>query len=271
MHLSGLFVYPIKSCAGMPVDRWELGAMGLSGDRSYMVVDDEGVYLTQREEPRLALVRPVPGEPLTVATPAGSATPIPGARVEVSVWDYDCAALDCGDEVAGLLSDHLGRACRLVTLSPDHDRPSDHAGGRVGFADGYPLLITSESSLAELNARLPAPLPMNRFRPNLVVAGSPAFDEDHWRALEVGPIPVDVVKPCARCAITRVDQATGVRGDGEPLRTLGTFRKAKGGVMFGQNAVHRQNGVLTVGDAVRVVQPREPDAGATGRGPAAGN
>jgi uncharacterized protein YcbX len=122
----------------------------------------------------------------------------------------------------------------------------------VGFADGFPLLIISESSLAELNSRLPRSLPMNRFRPNVVVADAEPFAEDTWVTVDLGPVTVDVVKPCARCAITGVDQATGIRGDGEPLRTLGTFRKAKGGVMFGQNAVHRGPGELTVGDTVRV-------------------
>ncbi len=269
MQLSGLFVYPIKSCAGMTVQTRRLDAKGLEGDRSYMVVDEAGRFLTQREEPRLAVVRPEPGDPLTVTTPGGSAPAIPGVRVEVSVWDYGCPALDCGEDAAALLSDHLGRTCRLVTLAPDHERPSDHAGGRIGFSDGYPLLVIAESSLAELNTRLPVPLPMNRFRPNLVVAGSPAFDEDHWQRIEVGPLPVDIVKPCARCAITRVDQQTGIRGDGEPLRTLGTFRKAKGGVMFGQNAVHRALGELAVGDEITVVR-RAPTATATDRGPAAG-
>ena len=256
MRLSGLFVYPIKSCAGLAVDGWDLDERGLAGDRSYMVVDDRGVFLTQREAPQLATVRPEPGERMGVSTPAGSAVARPGVAREVSVWEHDGPALDCGDEVAELLTAHLGRACRLVTVSPDHDRRTSRGDGRVGFADGYPLLIATEASLADLNARMPVPLPMNRFRPNLVVAGTEAFEEDQWQHIEVAGVPLDLVKPCARCAITRVDQATGLRGDGEPLRTLGTFRKAKGGVMFGWNAVHRTLGRLRVGDDVRVVERR---------------
>jgi uncharacterized protein YcbX len=256
VHLSGLFVYPIKSCAGMAVDASQLDALGLVGDRSYMVVDEHGVFLTQREAPRLATVRPVPGEVMNVVTDSGSAVAHPHGPATVTVWEHTGPAVDCGDEVADLLSEHLARKCRLVALADQHTRPTELGGGEVGFSDGYPLLIATEASLADLNARLPSPLPMDRFRPNLVVAGSAAFDEDEWLCLEVGEIVMDVVKPCARCAITRVDQSTGVRGDGEPLRTLGTFRKAKGGVMFGQNAVHRALGELRVGDAIRVAERR---------------
>ncbi len=256
MYLSGLFVYPIKSCAGMAVAASQLDARGLVGDRSYMVVDEHGIFLTQREAPRLATVRPVPGELMGVMTDAGTAVAHPGRPTTVTVWEHTGPAIDCGDEVADLLSDHLVRECRLVALATQHTRPTELGGGEVGFSDGYPLLIATEASLADLNARLPTPLPMGRFRPNLVVAGSAAFEEDDWLRLGVGEIVMDVVKPCARCAITRVDQSTGVRGDGEPLRTLGTFRKAKGGVMFGQNAVHRTLGELRVGDPITVAERR---------------
>jgi hypothetical protein len=256
VHVSGLFVYPIKSCAAVAVSSRDLDPRGLAGDRQYMVVDAAGTFLTQREAPALATVAATLNGGLRVATPAGSAAAVPGATRTVTVWEHTGPALDCGDEVADLLSTHLGRPCRLVKLADEHDRPTVLGGGHVGFSDGYPLLITSESSLADLNARLPQRLPMNRFRPNIVVTGAPAFDEDHWERLLVGEVGIDVVKPCARCAITRVDQVTGVRGDGEPLRTLGTFRKAEGGVMFGQNAVHRGVGRLRVGDPVSVTARR---------------
>jgi len=256
VQVSGLNVYPIKSAAGMAVDGWSLDRTGMAGDRAYMVVDGHGRFLTQREEPRLALVRPLPGEPPTVSTSAGSAVVVPGVRTTVTVWEHTGPALDCGDEVAELLSEHLQRPCRLVTVPEDHNRPTSLGGGAVAFADGYPLLIASESSLRDLNDRLPETLPMNRFRPNIVVRGAPAFDEDAWLQIEVGGIGIDIVKPCARCVITRVDQATGVRGGLEPLRTLAKFRRAPGGVMFGQNAVHRSVGPVAVGDGVRVVERR---------------
>lgn len=249
MHISGLFLYPIKSGAGVSVDRWELDDRGLVGDREFMVVDAEGAFLTQREEPKLALVQ---WRDPYVVTPAGQAAVVPGPTRDVEVWGFVGPALDCGEEVAQLLSDFLGRTCRLVRTGPDHARRSDDDQSGIGFADGYPLLLIGEASLAALNERLPTPLPMDRFRPNIVVAGSAPFAEDQWHRIELGGLPVDVVKPCLRCAITRVDQATGVRGDGEPLRTLGQFRKVKGGVQFGQNLVHRATGMLAVGDPVTV-------------------
>lgn len=249
MHISGLFLYPIKSGAGVSVDRWELDERGLTGDREYMVVDADGAFLTQREVPKLALVG---WRDPFVTTPVGEAAVIAGASRQVEVWGYTGPAIDCGDEVADLLSGLLERSCRLVKTPAEHPRRSDDGGSGIGFADGFPLLLIAEASLAALNERLPRPLPMDRFRPNIVVAGSDAFAEDEWSRIELGGVPVDVVKPCLRCAITRVDQATGVRGDGEPLRTLGQFRKVKGGVQFGQNLVHRATGSLAIGDSVTV-------------------
>ncbi|MEI2641679.1 MAG: MOSC domain-containing protein [Candidatus Nanopelagicales bacterium] len=176
--------------------------------------------------------------------------------VDIEVWGYEGRAADCGDEVAELLSAFLGRSCRLVMAGPALGRRSDDGASGIAFADGYPLLLIGEASLAALNERLEQPLPMNRFRPNIVVAGSGPFEEDEWLHVELGTVGADVVKPCLRCAITRVDQATGVRGDGEPLRTLGQFRKVKGGVQFGQNLVHTGTGTLSVGDPVSVRERR---------------
>jgi hypothetical protein len=225
----------------------DLDDRGIVGDREYMVVDGDGRFLTQREAPQLALVSWREPE---VVTPVGAAAVEPGVRREVTVWDYSGPAVDCGEAAAALLSDYLHRPCRLVRTPPDHSRRSDDGRTGVGFADGYPLLLIGEASLADLNMRLPEPLPMNRFRPNVVVSGSGPFAEDSWGHIRLGDVPAQIVKPCTRCAITRVDQATGIRGDGEPLRTLGTFRKVKGGVIFGQNVVHRAPGTLRVGDEV---------------------
>ena len=186
VHISAMFVYPIKSCAAVPVPACDLDARGLVGDRSYMVVDPDGSFLTQREVPALATVTATLDAGLQVTTPGGSAPAIPGASRTVTVWEHTGPALDCGDAVAELLSAHLGRECRLVATAAGHDRPTELGDGHVGFSDGYPLLITSEASLADLNARLPEPLPMNRFRPNLVVSGAAAFDEDQWAQIRVG-------------------------------------------------------------------------------------
>jgi uncharacterized protein YcbX len=135
-------------------------------------------------------------------------------------------------------------------------RPADPAyappGTRVSFADAFPFLLTSEESLRDLNQRLPQPLPMNRFRPNLVVTGDRPYEEDDWRDIQIGDIPMQVVKPCGRCVVTTTDQSTGIRGQ-EPLRTLATYRKRSGDAMFGQNLVHRNSGQLRVGDPVRIL------------------
>lgn len=247
VHISGLFYYPIKSGAGVALDVAQLDLRGIVGDREYMVVDVEGTFLTQREAPKLALVSWRAPE---VVTPIGAAVVESGPARQVTVWDFAGPALDCGDAAADVLSDFLGRSCRLVKAPPGHARRSDDGRTGVGFADGYPLLLIGQASLADLNSRLPQALPMNRFRPNVVVSGSDPYAEDQWRRVLLGEVPAQVVKPCARCAITRVDQATGVRGDGEPLRTLGGFRKVKGGVIFGQNVVHDALGTLRIGDEV---------------------
>jgi len=259
MHLSGLHLYPVKSCAGLAVASWPLDARGLAGDRSFMVVDAAtGRFLSQREEPSLALVRPEwRGEDLALSTPGGSVLvsrrPTGPARA-VAVWEHVGPARDCGRDAAALLSDHLGRAVALVGLHPAHGRRADPAIAgpevEVGFSDGYPLLVVGEASRGALNARLGRPLPMDRFRPNLVIAGAHPFAEDGWRRIRVGGIPIDLVKPCTRCSITTVDQATGRRDGAEPLRTLGVFRRGERGVLFGQNAVHRAVGELRVGDPV---------------------
>lgn len=247
MRISGLFYYPIKSGAGVALDTATLDQRGIAGDREYMVVDADGTFLTQREAPELALVS---WRDPDVVTPSGSAQVQSGPLREVTVWDYTGPAVDCGGDAAALLSEHLGRACRLVRTPQYHGRRSDDGRTGVGFADGYPLMLIGQASLDDLNTRLPRPLPMNRFRPNIVVAGSAPYAEDQWGRILLGDIAAEVVKACKRCTITTVDQAIGHRDGGEPLRALGTFRKVKGGVIFGQNVVHEALGALAVGDEV---------------------
>lgn len=263
MHVSQLVLYPVKSCAGLPVTCWPLELTGLRHDRSFMVVDPEGRFLTQREEPSLARVRPVLSDAaLTLHTPFGSPVTLPlrpvGRPRTVTVWEHTGTAVDTGDEAAELLSSHLGRPVRLVAAGPELRRTvpgkqvtADHP---VTFADGFPLLLTGESSLADLNSRLRKPLPMARFRPNIVVSAAAPYAEDGWAHIRVGQIDIDVVKPCARCTITTVDPATGRRDGGEPLATLGTYRRGERGVLFGQNAVPRITGEISVGDPVRVLE-----------------
>ena len=262
-RVDGLYVYPIKSCRGTSLDTAEVGPRGIVADRQWMIVDANREFLTQRDLPRMALVRPrlldgvlemtAPGmPPLTVS---GG---VQRERTQVSVWDDRCAAVDEGPVAAEWLSAFLEVSCRLVRIPDDEMRRADpeYAGpnDQVGFADGFSFLLTSRASLDDLNRRLSVPLPMNRFRPNIVVDGTDAFEEDRWKRIRIDGITFAVAKPCARCAITTTDQDTAERSH-EPLRTLAMFRHVAGrGVMFGQNLIHDRSGVIHVGAEVEVLE-----------------
>lgn len=230
-----------------------------------MLVTPDGEFLTQRQHPRMALIHPkwqvdclgisAPQMPDHLLQPTND-----GPRQRVTVWRSTCEAVDQGDLVAEWFSDYLGIACRLVRMADGFVRQVNQAHAprptdQTGFADGYPFLIISQASLDDLNNRLPAPLPMNRFRPNLVVMGAAPFAEDRWKVIRAGELLFDVVKPCARCVITTTDQATAARGT-EPLHTLATYRTVDGKVMFGQNAIHRAAGQICQGDGVEVLETR---------------
>jgi uncharacterized protein YcbX len=260
--LSSLHVYPIKSCGGISVPEWEVDAFGFRFDRRWMLVTPEGHFLTQRELPALALVRVAIAEPhLRVTAPRAPElltplTPQGGRAIATAVWGDPLRAVAPDHRADEWFSTYLGHEVNLVylpeTVVREVDRDYAPDGGRTGFADGFPFLLVGEASLADLNARLAKPLPMDRFRPNLVVSGSPAFAEDRWRRIVIGGIPMRVVKPCARCVVTTTDQATGRRDGDEPLRTLATFRRQDNQVMFGQNLVHYGAGRLRAGDEVRI-------------------
>jgi MOSC domain-containing protein len=264
--VSQLHVYPVKSCAGTALEVAQLDARGIVHDREFMVIDRYGDFLTQRELPRLALIRPrrtedllelsAPGMPLYWLTPL-----VEGGSTTVRVWRDHVAAIDQGDSVADWLSEFLGEHCRLVRQVDSAIRHVDRAYAtdprdQLGFADGYPLLLLSEESLADLNRRLAEPLPMNRFRPNVVVRGvAEAFAEDCWARIRIGEVECSAVKACARCVITTTDQLTAERKP-EPLLTLTAYRRVPRGVLFGQNVIHHTRGVLRVGDPVDVLSRR---------------
>lgn len=273
--LTAINIYPVKSCRGIALTSTQLDAWGLHLDRNWMIVTPEGKFLTQRDEPRLALIETAiqsealhlkaPGQPcLTVPRSQGPQGDIPGSpTIEVEVWRDRCWAIDQGDVAASWLSDFLGRACRLVHIGHGYDRPIRKPGideAQVSFADAYPLLLISEASLADLNQRLLQPLPMNRFRPNLVVAGCDPYAEDTWQQIRIDQAIFDVVKPCERCVITTTDQATGTRMGSEPLKTLATYRRVKGGVFFGQNLIHRSQNQIQVGSSIEVLSYRHPES-----------
>jgi uncharacterized protein YcbX len=264
MQLAEIRVYPIKSCRGVRPARWELDALGLRYDRSFMVVAAGGRFLTQREQPKLALVETrIEGDTLHLTAPGQTPLEIPlamatGERTEIEVWRHRGPALDQGDQAAALLSSHLGLQCRLVRLPPGHVRRVNQAffpgEAHTAFTDGYPMLLLSEASLADLNARLTTPLPMDRFRPNLVVRGCAPYAEDGWKRIRIGDIEMAVVKPCDRCVVTTTDQTTGERAGSEPLRTLATYRTEDNKVLFGQNLVHLGRGAIEVGAKIQVLE-----------------
>jgi uncharacterized protein YcbX len=265
MHLSGLYVYPIKSAGGIPLKASEVDGRGLRHDRRWMLVDETGCSMSQRRFPRMALIR-VRIEPdgLVVDAPGMPSLEVPlqppaGRLMLTRVWDDLVESLTVGPDADRWFSGFLDVGCRLVYLPDESVRPVDptYGGSRdqVGLADGFPFMLISEASLADLNARLEEPVPMDRFRPNLVVRGCKPFAEDNWRLVRIGSITFRVVKPCEWCAITTVNQRTAATSK-EPLRTLARFRRSGKKVLFGQNLIHDKRDTLRTDHPVEVIQAR---------------
>jgi uncharacterized protein YcbX len=264
MRLVEIRRYPVKSLRGHSLQGATLERVGLADDRRWMIVDEAGKFLTQRQYPKLAQIDAVPtatGVFLRHATFGAVDVEFPDERAPtetVVVWRDAVAARVA--EAGPYLSAFLQKPARLVHLHDLSERHVDPTFGRaedrVSFADGFPLLITSTASLEDLNRRLDAPIAMDRFRPNLVIEGAPAWGEDTWRRVRVGGLSFRIVKPCARCAIPTFDSLTGEALEGnEPLRSLSAFhRAANGGIIFGQNAIPDDLGELRVGDAVEVIE-----------------
>jgi uncharacterized protein YcbX len=266
MLVASLHVYPVKSCRGIDVARWDVGPRGLRHDRRFMIVRPSGEFVTQRETPALArVVVRIEAETLVLSAEGRGEVrvallpPEIAARRRVRVWKSEVDAVDCGEETTRWLSAAVGEPASLVHMPDDVQRAvsPEHArtGDIVGFADGFPILLTTIASLNDLGARLATPVPMNRFRPNVVVEGCTPWEEDGWRRVRAGAVPMRVAKPCGRCAIVATDQHTGERGV-EPLRTLASFRAKDGSVLFGQNCIPDSPGVIAVGDPVEIL----PDA-----------
>ncbi|MCG6887083.1 MAG: MOSC domain-containing protein [Proteobacteria bacterium] len=262
MHLSELAIYPVKSCAQIRQDAIRIDRFGPHRDRRWMVVDNKDMFLTQRKLGRMCLIQPelmesgvllhAPGMPDLMIT-----RPTSGVSRTVRVWQDHCQALDAGDAAAAWLSEFLTTDCRLVyfpeqmrrAVDPDYARPGDV----TAFSDGFPFLLISQASLDDLNRRLVTPIPMARFRPNLVVTGCEPYAEDTWHRLRIGELTFRVVKPCSRCVIPTIDLATGERGE-EPTRTLATYRKRDNRIYFGQNVIADGEGELQVGVSVEVLE-----------------
>lgn len=269
MNLSEINIYPVKSLKGIGLAESSVDIRGLRYDRRWMLVEPDGQFMTQREFPKMALIETsVNGSGLKVRFDGRELTVPDEAEkgpVEVGIWEGPVDAAMFGADVNAWFSDVLEVDCRLVTMRETTKRliPAQFAvkpgEDHVSFADGYPFLLIGEGSLAELNKRLQEtafrPVPMNRFRPNFVVAGSDAFAEDAWKKVRIGETLFHLVKPCGRCVMTTVDQATGVKDGKEPLKTLASFRTVNGKVLFGQNLIaENPGGVIRVGDEVEVLE-----------------
>jgi uncharacterized protein len=276
VKVSGLFLYPIKSCGGISVERAALQTTGIEHDREWMLVDTRyspARFITQREQPALATIQVQIGidgalnvgrigaEPLAIAVPADRSK-----LLRVKVWSSEVFGIDAGDAAAAWFAAAIGQSeahIRLVNFHRDYERRcsalyAGDSGAHTFFADGYPALVTNLASLDDLNRRAnrsgERALPMNRFRPNVVLTGLEAWDEDHVDMISVGNVVLKLVKPCVRCEITTTDQSTGSRLSDEPLNTLARFRNNPdlGGVTFGWNAVVLAGGMAELGQPARL-------------------
>jgi uncharacterized protein YcbX len=265
VSLSEINIYPVKSAHGLSLDQARLVRRGLEHDRRWMLVDKEDKFLTQRQFSQMALIHPALEENALVLRAEGFAPfELPASLDDgpirtVQVWEDQCIAVSAGDDADSWLSDVLGHEVRLVYMPDECERQVDETYARPGditsFSDGFSLLLISEASLQDLNSRLEQPVPMRRFRPNLVVSGCAPFAEDKWRRIRIGNIEFEVAKPCSRCIIPTIDTETGLRNpEREPLRTLAGYRRRDNKVYFGQNLIHRGTGLINTGDPVEIIE-----------------
>ncbi|MCO6490049.1 MAG: MOSC domain-containing protein [Phaeodactylibacter sp.] len=268
MQITALYTYPIKSLAGISLPRARVGRRGLAYDRRWMLVDRDGLFISQREIPQLALLAPEFSGPHLIIRHrlegleplvAGVLPPEGAAGLEVQIWDDHCRALPVSPQADEWFSEALGTRCRLVYLPDESVRPLNPTYGQpgemVGFADSCPLLVIGEASLGDLNQRLEEPVPMNRFRPNIVFSGGQPYEEEQWKSFRIGGARFRGIRTCGRCQITTIDQESAEMGK-EPLRTLSTYRRQGHRIEFGLYASWvAENGELPhiqVGDEIVV-------------------
>lgn len=261
--LAEIWIYPIKSMGGIRVQKALLAAQGLQWDRRWMLLDEKGRFLTQRQLPDMALLE-VSMNPdyLEVRHRQKELAPIqipleaekPAELLTAPIWDDTSEALLVSQDANRWFSIALGRPCKLVFMPESGRRTvTGKTSGRqqkVSFADGYPILLTGQASLDELNSRLTAPVPMSRFRPNLVFSGGTPFEEDSWHSFSIGGKQFWAEKACARCIVTTIDQDTGKKVSKEPLATLASFRQWNHKILFGQNLLYETGGSLQVGEQI---------------------
>ncbi|WP_306250045.1 MOSC domain-containing protein [Parvularcula sp. IMCC14364] len=275
MIVHSLHIYPLKSARGIDLSKADIAPAGLAGDRQFMLIDAQARFLTQREHPDLAKITVHTGADAISLSYDGSpesciALPDGTKRETVQVWRAQVDAALCDDAANAQLSEWLGEPVRLVMFDGQSARSAnpDWTGqvAPIRFSDGYPILITTTASLRALNDDLTkkggTPVPMSRFRPNLVIEHDTPWMEDYWAALDIAGIRFDLVKPCQRCVVTTQDQTTGATGLGDPMPAMKRLRVSADirvkGVLFGWNTVPRGCGVINLGDRVKVIEDR-PD------------
>lgn len=268
-YLSQITIYPIKSLAGISVNQWPVTSRGLKYDRQWMLVDQHGQFLSQRQLPKMSLIKTRLTKHHLILSAQGiedltlDLIPEKKEHCSVSIWNDQCMAWMVSTIADEWLSDVLNCFCQLVYQPEQYTRLIDQTFGlasdQIYFSDGFPFLLISESSLVSLNSAMNLSLPMLRFRPNLVMANCSSYAEDFWREIQVGEIAFRLPKPCSRCAITTIDTTTGTMGK-EPLTTLNKLRKWNNQVFFGQNAIHKNTGILHIGDSLIINQegPQQP-------------
>ena len=260
--VSGLSIYPVKSCRGIKLNSALVESFGLENDRRWMVVDENGVMLTQRKISKMCLIQVELTEAgLILKTTSMDSlsviNPVSKKKVTVKVWADECQAYDAGDEAAKWLSQVLSVTCRLVYFPDDEFRQVDltyaNKGDETAFSDGFPLLLISQASLDDLNSRLNKPVTMDRFRPNIIVSGCQPFAEDKWKKIRIGNIIFRIAKPCSRCVIPAINIKTAEREE-EPIKTLIAYRKRDNKIFFGQNVIANSFGEIEVGMPVEIIE-----------------
>ncbi|MCK4493611.1 MAG: MOSC domain-containing protein [Methylococcales bacterium] len=262
--LSEIIIYPIKSLAGIRVNRWQVTKKGLRYDRKWMLIDQHQQFLSQRRLPKMALIKTqMIGDVFILSAPKMETIRLSliasesGEQVMTHIWKDDCVAYCVSDELDQWFSDFLGQKCRLVyqphsvtrLVDANYATPLD----KVNFSDGFPFLILSEASLGALNSAMALNLSMDRFRPNLVIAGCEPYAEDFWRKITVGNLHFRLPKPCSRCSVPAIHPKNATITK-EPLTTLSRLRKVGHKVYFGQNALHDDTGFLAVNEAVSILE-----------------
>lgn len=268
LSVSHLYVYPVKSLGGILLDEVKLSDRGLEYDRRWVLIDDNNRFISQREVSRMALLQPVICNNRLIIFEKGDSAnileldliPVGGDWVKVALFKDESEGVIAEEAANRWFSTKLGLNCRLVYMPDGVRRAVDpvyaHSGEITAFSDGFPLLLIGQASLNDLNSRLDQWLPMNRFRPNIVFTGGAAFEEDTMKEAVVNNISFSAVKPCARCVVTTIDQETGLKGK-EPLRTLNKYRQLNNKLYFGQNILYKGEGLLRIGDELKVLQ-RQP-------------